>query len=422
MSGVSALATTFNTPNYVGPLFQVTPDDTPFSSMIGALTGGGEVTEAQDFQWQSFDLRSNGPRQAAEGADAPTAESRVRTNIYNTVQAIHETVGVTYRRRAARGQYSGQNISGTNPVGDELAFQTMARMKEIKLDMEWSFLRSTFFKATTTSEISRTRGFLPAIQVNRDVTAAVNFTNGGAFTVTEADPGVFTTTGGAHGLSVGDQIQFTAGSGVLPTIVHTDGLEYVIEEARTYFIAVVGAATTFQITDTIGSTTGLEVTDDGTADATRLARECSNPTTDLIDSLMQQVYENGGIQEMDTALLMCNPYLKRWLSFLYINDRGYQELSRTIGGVRVTTIETDFGTLNVKVNRHMPAGSLAVVSLAELKPRWLLIPDRGFLFTEKLGVRGSLEEYQIYGEYGLEYGNERAHGLITHLTATGTIS
>lgn len=428
MPGAASYATTFNTPNYVGELTQVTPTDTPFTTIIAGMTGGGGITASEKFDWQFADLRTNGPRAAKEGADAPAASSRTRFNVSNVVQAIHESVGVTYRRQATPHDLAaGVDIIGQNPVLNELTFQQNSRLQEIKLDMEWNLLRSRFYQAQNTNEVNTTRGFLPAIQKNR-VTASSqddegDLDLGGAnnnFTVTVANPGVFTLATG-HGLAVGDQIQFTEGDGVLPKAVQLGdaALDYRLEESRTYWVVAV-TGDTIQIGEQPGGDP-LEVTHAGTADATRQIRKCIAFTTQRMDSLLQQVYENGGITEEESRFCMVTPYLKRVLSYAYIQNRGYEEGSRTMGGVAVDTIKTDFGTLNVVVNRHMPAGCIAVGSAEELEPVWLQT-DKGLLFMERLSIKGSREEYQFYGEFGLKYGNERRHGLITHLKASGPIA
>lgn len=136
-------------------------------------------------------------------------------------------------------------------------------------------------------------------------------------------------------------------------------------------------------------------------------------TEDMVLDLMQAIWDNGGIQEQETATLMCGSTVKRALTTIFVTDKGYVEETRSIGGVHVTTIETDFGKLSVRLNRYMPAGTLGVFSLEVCKPRVLLIPGKGFLFLEELAKTGASDKCQLYGEIGLEYGNERQHGKIT---------
>ncbi|XQY90648.1 SU10 major capsid protein [Metabacillus sp. HB246100] len=138
-------------------------------------------------------------------------------------------------------------------------------------------------------------------------------------------------------------------------------------------------------------------------------------TETMVLDLMQDVWDNGGIQEQETATVVVNSTQKRKLTKIFITDKGYTEESRTVGGVNVQTIETDFGRLNIMLNRYMPQDQLAVVSLEECAPRFLLIPNKGFLFIEPLAKTGATDKSQIYGEVGLKYGNEKAHGKITGL-------
>jgi hypothetical protein len=135
----------------------------------------------------------------------------------------------------------------------------------------------------------------------------------------------------------------------------------------------------------------------------------------MVLDLMQTIWESGGIMEADTATLMCNGYQKRALTDIFITAKNYQETSRTVGGVRVTTILTDFGQLNVMLNRHMPTDQLVVLSLDEMAPRFGLVPGKGFLFVEDLAKIGSSDRKQLYGEIGLEYGLETHHGKIINL-------
>ncbi len=134
-------------------------------------------------------------------------------------------------------------------------------------------------------------------------------------------------------------------------------------------------------------------------------------------NLMQDVWESGGMQSSESATLMCSGTVKRQLSTIFITNKGYAEETRTVGGVNVQTIETDFGRLNVMLNRYMPADQLAVISLEVCEPRILFIPGKGFMFEEPLAKTGASEKVQVYGEIGLAYGAEIQHGKITNIAA-----
>jgi hypothetical protein len=146
--------------------------------------------------------------------------------------------------------------------------------------------------------------------------------------------------------------------------------------------------------------------------------EAAALTTLNLNSLMQTVYTNGGMSEQATATLMVPPAQKPKLTAAYITTgygTAYQETSRTVGGVSVQTLITDFGTLNIMLNRHLPSDTIVVVSLEECSPVYLNVPGKGHFFAEPLAKTGAYEKVQIYGELGLLYGNEYKHGKITGL-------
>ena len=136
-------------------------------------------------------------------------------------------------------------------------------------------------------------------------------------------------------------------------------------------------------------------------------------TEDAILDLMQDTWENGGIQEGETRTIITNAALKRQLTKIFIKDAGYKEESRNVGGVNLQTFETDFGRFNIMLNRYMPATDLVVASLEELRPAFLEIPGKGHFFAEPLAKTGASDKVQIYGEIGLQYGNQRKHGKLS---------
>jgi hypothetical protein len=140
------------------------------------------------------------------------------------------------------------------------------------------------------------------------------------------------------------------------------------------------------------------------------------PTQADILNLLQMIFDNGGISEQQTATLIVGSTQKRWVTKLFVTDAGYQEATRNVGGVNLQTIETDFGTLNVMLERNMPQDTIAVASLEECEPVFLEIPGKGLLFVEPLAKTGASDKAQIYGEMGHKYGNERKHGKLTGLS------
>lgn len=318
MAGITGLGTTFNLPNYVGELFNVSPEDTPFLSAIGGLTGGVAVNSTI-FTWSSYDLRDAADdRQRLEGADAPTAEGRVRASGQNVLEIHQEQVSVSYTKQAATNQFAGSApfVGGPNAVQDELAWQLQQEFKSIARDVEKSFISGTYQLPSNNSTARKTRGVLEAIETN---------------------------------------------------VVDLNG-------------AVL--------------------------------------TKNNVLDLMQEVWENGGIQESETRTVLVNATMKRKLTSLFITSTSYQELSRNVGGVNLQTFETDFGRCNIVLSRYVPADTIIVASLEECAPAFMEIPGKGHFFAEPLAKTGASEKVQVYGEIGLRYGNERKHGKIVE-AATG---
>src|SRR5688500_17960799 len=259
MAGITGQGTTFNLPNYVGELFAATPTDTPFLSAIGGLTGG-EVASSTLFQWQGYDLRAADPlRQKVEGANAPTAEQRVRFNVTNVVEVHQEAIEVSYTKLAATGQFNSTGsshpgsvgITGTNPVLDELGWQTRQALVQIARDLEVSFIAGTFNNPVDNSTARRTRGIMQATATNVSDKAVI--VGNGASTI-EADNETVTETG--HGLAVNDPVFARAVTG---------GAIGVLAENQTYYVKTAPDANTFTLAATPGGAT-ITFATDGTAD------------------------------------------------------------------------------------------------------------------------------------------------------------
>ena len=138
--------------------------------------------------------------------------------------------------------------------------------------------------------------------------------------------------------------------------------------------------------------------------------------TGTMVEMSKRIWDNGGLTEQETATILTNSGLKVFLSNLYADAHGkFTETSRNVGGVNLTTIVTDFGTLNVMVDRQMPQGTLAVSSLEQCAPVYLEIPGKGHFFAEELTKTGATDRTMLYGEVGLAYGNEKAHGKLEGL-------
>jgi hypothetical protein len=285
--------------------------------MIGGLTGG-KPTNQKEFEWQTSDLRDPEIPAVLEGANAPTAQARTRSNVTNIVQIFQKKVEVSYTKQAAVGQRDGLATAAANPVGNEMSWQIVQELKQLARDVNYTFIRGAYAKPADNGTARKTRGLLEAIVTN-----------------------------------------------------HISALS-----------------------------------DDETPVAQYL-------TELMVLDIMQLAWENGGLQESETATLVCNGGIKRQLTKIFVTDKDYTEDTRNVGGVNLQTIETDFGKVNIMLDRAMPKDTLAVVSANVLAPVILYIPGKGFFFEEPLAKTGASDAVQLYGEIGLEYGAETQHAKIT---------
>lgn len=391
MSGITGLGTTYNLPNYTGLLYGLTPAETPFFSAIGGLSGGRQTTSTA-FEWQTYDLRDASQPAVVEGATAPTAQQRARGNVSNVVQIHQEKVSVSYSKLAATGQKAGINNDQPNPVGNELDWQVEQALKQMVRDVEFSFVGGVYQSPLNNATGRKTRGLLAAISTNSaDV-------KGAALPTVTAVASTDKVASTAHGLVNGDSVIFTALTG---------GTGLVVGQA--YYVVNKGT-NDFEVSLVKGGTK-IDITVDASA---ATAYKLTALTTTSLDDALQSVYDNGGMD--DTTTLVVNSQQKRAISAAYAAAYGkFTETDRNLAGVNVTQIESDFGRVNVMLNRFMPRHQILVAQLNQCQPVFLEVPGKGHFFAEPLAKTGSSDDVQLYGEVGLAYGNEKAHGLLSGL-------
>lgn len=389
MAGITGLGTTFNLPNYHGELFAVSPSDTPLLSAAGGLGQGGQVNDTL-VEWQKYDLRTPAVRTRLEGADAPTAESRVRANVTNRLQIFQEAVSTSYTKQAATERYAALASGPGNPVRNEHAWQVMQSIKQIARDVNYSFWHAVRNDPSDNTTARQMAGLLSVISTNAQVKKAK---------IEDASAATDTITV-THDLVADDKVVFTD-VGASTTIV----------VGQAYWVKSVSTTVSFKISATQG---GAAITV-GTATVDFYPLKAANTVgVNDVNDLLQAAYDNGGISGEGTATLFVPSGIKRGLTAAYAAAYGQADPlagTRTIGGVAVNTIVTDFGVVNVAIDRMLPDDALTVVSLEQIQPVFLSIPDKGVLFEEELAKTGASEKSQLYGEIGLAYGNEAAHAV-----------
>lgn len=97
------------------------------------------------------------------------------------------------------------------------------------------------------------------------------------------------------------------------------------------------------------------------------------------DGLFQQIFDNRGMRESDAGDHH-RYHQKRSISGAYALAYGKYQESCNVGGVRFTTIVTEFGTFKIMLDRWAPTDTFLVASLEQIKPRFPVIPDKGRFF------------------------------------------
>lgn len=397
MATVSGQGTTFNLPNYHGELIALSPTETPLLTVAGGLTPGGqgEFTKSPAFEWSTYDLRDADSRPRLEGANAPAAEARARANVENVCQIFHETVETSYSKQAATGQYASPTSAPfytadgeANPVLSEHDWQVMQSLKQMARDVNFTFWHGTKVKPTSNATARQTGGLLASLVSNVKEKKA-------KLTGISAATDTLTVT---HDLVVGDKFVFT-----------DRGASTAVVVGRAYWVQSVSTTVSFKVSATSG---GAAITVGTATMAGYPLKQANTVSSDDANTIMQSVYDAGGISEQETAILFVGSGMKTKVSKAYATSaRQANPVTRDIGGVVVNTIETDFGVLGIVLDRHCPQDALVVVSAEQLAPVFLDVPGKGVLFEEELAKVGSADRTQLYGEIGLKYGNEAAHGV-----------
>ena len=318
MPTVTDLATTYNLPQYAGPVMLGATTDTPFLAAIGGLAVEDPdlLVNSVLFQWGVEDLPAAAQPAIVEGADATFGEQS-GTGPFNVTQIFQEGVNDSYSRQGAYGTLapttSSLTVAEQAMNRDILAHQINLKLPKIRRDVNYSFVRGAYQLPANNLTGRKTRGIIAATTTN-------------------------TTAAG-------------------------------------------GAA----LTET------------------------------MVLDMVQQVFDARGVIGEWEPTIMVGSTKKRKLTDLFVRNGSFQQQSRRVGGANLQSLETDFGLINVMTERVMPADTVQFAHLRLCRPRFMPIPGKGVFFGEPLAKTGSSDKYQIYGEAGLEYGDEAYHAKITGL-------
>lgn len=139
----------------------------------------------------------------------------------------------------------------------------------------------------------------------------------------------------------------------------------------------------------------------------------------LVNDLMQKIYDANG--DVTRLVLWLNPVQLNQLNGSAVeNGLTIVPATRNENGINVTKLIMPFGEVSVALGQYIPDGTAYLLNFDVISPVEQLVPGKGNFFLEPLAKTGAGEKYQLFGQIGLDYGNEAYHGKITGLSTEFT--
>jgi len=154
--------------NYLGQLYLIGANQTPFLQMMGGTNTGKQTNSFLFPVAQPWALTSASQPAITEAASVSgqTAGTYTRGQDYNTVQIFQRAYEVSYAKQSSFGDISGISVMGDQPVKDELTFQQRGALLQVSIDMEYSFLQGAYQLASNSTTAAKSRGLKNAITTN----------------------------------------------------------------------------------------------------------------------------------------------------------------------------------------------------------------------------------------------------------------
>lgn len=153
--------------NYIGVLYEIGANQTPFLNAIGGLNSGKTAKSFLFPVAQPYNLSAASQPAITEAVSVSsnTATTVTRGQDINTVQIWQYTVEVSKAKQSTTGEIGGISVLGDQPVKDEFDFQKMAQFRQFAVDLDYTFLNGEY-QASTSSLPAKTKGMINAITSN----------------------------------------------------------------------------------------------------------------------------------------------------------------------------------------------------------------------------------------------------------------
>lgn len=162
--------------NYLGELYLIGQNATPLLQMMGGLAGGGGKT-CKGFYFpvaQPWTIGAAAQTVVSEDTAAntgPTLTTFTRGQDTNYIQIMDRGYGASYAKQSTTGEVGAItnvaiNDDKGNPVTNEVSFQRMGAMRQLAIDIEYSFFQGTGTAPTASNVASATIGLQNAISTS----------------------------------------------------------------------------------------------------------------------------------------------------------------------------------------------------------------------------------------------------------------
>lgn len=94
--------------------------------------------------------------------------------------------------------------------------------------------------------------------------------------------------------------------------------------------------------------------------------------------------------------------------------------AREINGIKLSSVVTPLGVVYLYLGEFLPKGTALLLNLDVIAPVYQPVPGKGNFFLEQLAKTGAGEQYQLFGQIGLDHGPEWYHAKFTGIAQTFT--
>jgi hypothetical protein len=155
-----------DTLNYRGEFFAIGAQQAPF---LSAIAGNAKRTATQKFPI-ALPWALSSAAQTVQSEDTAATEGTPTTTTIaqdsNVVQIQKYDVEATLLKQSLVGQFSGLNVDGYARGLTGIEFQKMVGLKQLAVNVDYSFLQGTFVDLGTSATAVATRGLMNAITTN----------------------------------------------------------------------------------------------------------------------------------------------------------------------------------------------------------------------------------------------------------------